>query len=266
MGIRWASIGTGKMAYAIFSRAAQCGHIAKGEICFADCDTQRLAHLSSQGYIIAADNREAARAADLIMLGVRPRQVSDALAGISEEMRGKTLVSIAAGISSAFLRSLLPPSASVVRLMPNLPMLVGCGACALALPASAPAAHLDDIRALLRCSGELYELPEERINAVTALSGSGPGYFFRIASVMCGQAEEMGIDRATAQAILSQTMLGAARMLAQSAANPSDLAREVAVVGGTTEAAFAAFDKHSLDTAIAEGMRQCAARAAELGQ
>jgi pyrroline-5-carboxylate reductase len=104
------------------------------------------------------------------------------------------------------------------------------------------------------------------MDAVTALSGSGPGYFFRIAAAMLAQAVRMGIGEETALALLSQTMLGSAQMLKAGDIGPAELTQEVATPGGTTQAAFTAFDELGLDGAIAEGMRRCAARSAELGR
>jgi pyrroline-5-carboxylate reductase len=265
MDYRWAVIGAGKMAGAILSQAVAKGHVTAGEVCVAEADPARLESFRREGYAAMQSNTEAVKRASLILLGVRPGQVAGVLGEIAPFMDCKTLVSIAAGVSVSSLKALLPGSASVVRLMPNLPVVMGCGACVIAAPAEAPPEHLCEICAFLRCGGEVYELQEEQINAVTALSGSGPGYFFRIARVMCQAASDMGIDEKTALALLSQTMLGSAKMLREEGASPALLAREVAVPGGTTQAAFTAFDEFGLDTAIAEGMSMCAKRAGELG-
>lgn len=265
MPVIWASVGTGVMAMALIRGAVSQGSLKPSEIILADCDAQRLAPFSLEGFLTTTDNAAAVREASYILLGVRPHQAHDAVRGFAGEMEGKTLVSICAGVTIASLKALLPEGANTARVMPNLPATVGAGVTALAAPEAGPRTR-DDLKAFFSCSGELAELDEALLDAVTAVSGSGPGYFFKIASAMQSEAERMGLPPDMARRMIAGTMKGAARMLGEPDADAADLASHVAVPNGTTEAAFQVMDRYELDTAIAHAMRRCSERAGELAR
>ncbi|MCL2030779.1 MAG: pyrroline-5-carboxylate reductase [Oscillospiraceae bacterium] len=262
---RWCVIGPGVMASALTARAAAQGRLTPDDAIFADCDASRLEPFSRQGYRVTTDNAEAARGARYVLLGVRPHQAHDAVRGIASEMAGKTLVSICAGITTASLKALLPDDAEVARVMPNLPATVGAGVTAIAADGIRPDA-LEEIKVLLACSGTLVVLEESLLDAATAVSGSGPGYCFRFAAALQAEAERLGLPPEAARLMIAGTLEGAARMLREPEADASELARHVAVPGGTTEAAFQVLDRYDFDTAVRAAVSRCAQRAGELAK
>lgn len=263
--IRWASVGTGVMAMALIGGAVRRGWMKPSDFVLADCDETKLAALSREGYRTATDNMGAIRDVDYVLLGVRPHQAHDVVKGIADGMAGKVLVSICAGVTLESLKALLPVGAGVARVMPNLPATVGSGVTALSAPGAEPKV-IEALKTFFACSGDVVILEEALLNSVTAVSGSGPGYFFKIAAAMQAEAERLGLSSETARTLIAGTMKGAARMLEEPDADAERLAKHVAVPNGTTEAAFQVMDRYGVDTAMAEAMRRCAERAGELAR
>jgi pyrroline-5-carboxylate reductase len=179
-------------------------------------------------------------------------------------MEEKCLLSICAGVTTASIKALLPPTAHVLRVMPNLPLAHGLGATVMASPTDVPSEFVKAAKALFECGGIVEILDESLINAATALGGSAVAYFFRMAGVMTDWAAENGIPASAALRIVSQTMAGGSKMLKGPEKSPKDLANSVAVPGGTTEAAFQAFDREGFDKALKAGMDACRDRGIEL--
>ncbi|MDR1669737.1 MAG: pyrroline-5-carboxylate reductase [Oscillospiraceae bacterium] len=249
------SIGAGHMGGAILRAVLDAGlypppsvHISSpvpSELeAFAQCDT-------------GSDNAAVVNASGLILLATRPQQVPGVLREIAPHMSGKCLLSIAAGVTVSSIRALLPPDAYVLRVMPNLPLAYGAGAAVLAKPEGVPEGFAGQARAIFECGGIVEVLDEDLINASTALGGSAVAYFFRMAAVMRAWGERNGIPADAALNIAAQTMLGASKMLTGSGKTPGALAESVAVPGGTTEAAFRAFDETGFDGALIAGLDAC---------
>jgi pyrroline-5-carboxylate reductase len=217
-----------------------------------------------RGCRTGSDNRQTVRDASVILLAVRPHQISPVLEEVAGVAEGKCFISIAAGVTVASIKKGLPQNSFVLRVMPNLPLAYGLGATVMAAPEGVPERFVEAAKAIFGCGGIVEVLDEDRINAATALGGSAVAYFFRIASVMAGWAEKSGIPRDIALRVAAQTMSGAARMLTQAGRTPEELAGGVAVPGGTTEAAFKAFDRERLDKALLAGMDACRDRGIEL--
>lgn len=263
---RWASIGAGVMATALFSGAAERGGLNPADVIFTDTDESKLGVLSKKGFQTTPDNAAAARLADFVLLAVKPGQAIAALRGIAPQLDGKVLVSVCAGITVAAMRAVLPNGTRIVRVMPNLPVTVGAGASAIAMPEGMDAKSAEIVTALFSRSGYAVPLDEGLLNAVTAVSGSGPGYFFRFAAAMQAEAEQQGIPPEAARNLIAHTMGGAARMLMESGASAKELANHVATPGGTTQAAFQVLDGRGFDESVRKAMARCAERARELGR
>lgn len=253
------------MASALMSRAVTQGHLRPEDVVFADCDTAKLERFSAHGYRTTADNSEAVRDAQYVLLGVRPHQAHDVIRGFSAEMDGKTLVSICAGVRVASLKALLPDGAEVIRVMPNLPATVGVGVTAIT-ESQVSVKALEEVKSMLACSGMLVVLEESLINAATAISGSGPGYCFKFAAAMQAEAEQLGLPPDAARMMIACTLEGAAHMLREPEADAAKLAQHVAVPGGTTEAAFRTLERYDFDTAVRAAVARCAERAGELAK
>jgi len=219
------------------------------------------------GIRVTADNRAAAAAAEVVVLAVKPeampgvaRELSGALAG-----RNALAVSVAAGISSADLARWLGAGTPVIRAMPNTPALLGCGATVLYAGAGARADHREQAEGILRAVGSVSWIEDEALmDTVTALSGSGPAYFFLLIESLSDGAAGLGMAPELARLLAIETALGAARMAIESDEDIVDLRRRVTSPGGTTEAAIEALEAGNFRSLVADALAQAQARSREL--
>jgi len=258
------SLGAGHMGSAILRAALDAGIYKPEAVYISSPIPAELEAFSLAGCPVSQSNLDTVRGADMILLAVRPAQVETVLKEIAPLADGKCIISICAGVTVSKIKSLLPSAAHVLRVMPNLPLAYGLGATVMAAPFGVPDKFTSAAKALFECGGIVEVLDEKHINAATALGGSGVAYFFRMAGVMSDWAEKNGITSSAALRIVSQTMAGAAKMLTLSDKDPLDLANSVAVPGGTTEAAFKAFDRENFDGALKSGMEACKNRGIQL--
>ncbi len=263
--LRLGVVGTGNMAYAILKGALDAGILSRADVLASHPRQERCDEVrETLGVAVTRDNGEAVRNSDLILLAVKPQKLPEVLPPLGPLLAGKCLLSIVAGVSSeALLR--WAPDAFVVRAMPNTPLMLGCGATALAIPDDIPEKYRRMACALFESSGFAAVVPEGAINAVTAVSGSSPAYFFRMARAMTESAAALGLDPDTALQLTARTMEGAARMLLESGKTAAELTAQVCSPGGTTLAALTAFDDGNFDGLIREAMTRCVKRAEELG-
>ncbi|MDR1691726.1 MAG: pyrroline-5-carboxylate reductase [Oscillospiraceae bacterium] len=254
------SIGAGHMGGAILRAVLDAKLFPPGSVHISSPVKSELAPFAERGCVTSGSNAETVRASDILLLATRPAQVPEVLSEIAPLTRQKCVLSIAAGVTVRSLKEKLPDDAYVLRVMPNLPLAVGAGVAALATPVGVPEEFVAAAKKIFSCGGIVEMLDEELINASTSLGGSAVAYFFRMASVMVAWAERNGIPSDAALRIVSQTMLGASRMLTESGKTPEELAAGVAVPGGTTEAAFRAFDAAGFDQALVCGLDACRER------
>lgn len=256
-------IGAGKMAEAIACSLIR-GGLPASRIIASDIAAERRETFARLGIRVTPHNREAAAVADTLVLAVKPQSMAAVLDGIAGATHAGALVlSIAAGIPAAFIEDRLG-RVPVVRAMPNTPVLAGAGAVAIATGRHATDAHLDRAEAIFRGSALVVRVPESAIDAVTAVSGSGPAYFFLLveAAVEAGVAE--GLPRDIALALARQTLFGAGKLLVESGREPADLRKAVTSPGGTTEAALRRMQERGVFGAIVEAIRRAAERSREL--
>ncbi len=260
------AIGAGHMGGAILKAVLDAGLFPPSSVHISSPVPSERELFALMGCQTGPDNAGTVRSSDFILLATRPHQVDGVLREIAPFMSGKCLLSIAAGVTVSSIRALLPDDAYVLRAMPNLPLAYGAGAAVLAKSEGVPERFVSLALAIFECGGIVEVLQEELINASTALGGSAVAYFFRMASVMSGWAEQNKIPADAALRIAAQTMLGASRMLTGSGKAPGVLANSVAVPGGTTEAAFRAFDDAGFDAALRSGLDACRDRGAALSR
>ncbi|GAA1945207.1 pyrroline-5-carboxylate reductase [Microbacterium aquimaris] len=210
-------------------------------------------------------NAVAAAAADVVLVGVKPAMVPDLLREIAPHLRpGAVVVSLAAGVTVATFESIVPDSVAVLRSMPNTPSLVGRGVTGLAAGTHASDDDVAVVRRLFETVGSVIEVPEEKIDALSTISGSGPAYVFLLIEQLTRAAEGKGFDRADARRMAEQTFIGAAALLEASDEEPAELRRRVTSPKGTTERAVAVLQDAQLDAVFAEATDAALARAAEL--
>lgn len=212
-------------------------------------------------------NIEAAASADVVLIGVKPAMVPDLLDEIAPHLRdGAVVVSLAAGVTLDTFARHLGEGVATLRSMPNTPSLVGKGVTGLA---AGPAASVDDVavvRALFETVGAVLEVPEEQIDALSTISGSGPAYVFLLVEEFTKSAVRMGFDDAQARLLAEQTFIGATTLLAASDVDPAELRRRVTSPKGTTERAVAVLQEARLDDTFTEAAEAALARAKELAE
>lgn len=214
-----------------------------------------------------AGNADAAALADVVLVGVKPAMVPDLLGEIASALRpGTVVVSIAAGVTIATFEQLLPEGTPVVRSMPNTPSLVGKGVTGLAAGAAASADDVAVVRALFETVGTVIQVPEDKIDALSTISGSGPAYVFLLIEELTKAAVGKGFSEADARTMAEQTFIGGAALLAASGEEPAELRRRVTSPKGTTERAVAVLQDAHLDDVFARATDAALARAREIAE
>jgi pyrroline-5-carboxylate reductase len=245
-----AVVGAGKMGEALVSGWLKAG-IEPGEVLITERYAARAQELCERYGVRAVTNAEAAAQADTIVLAVKPQDMAALLGEIGPAVTPDQLVlTIAAGIPTVAIERRLAADVPVVRAMPNTPALVGEAMTAISPGAHATDAHLDQAEALLRPVGKVIRLPENQLDAVTALSGSGPAYVFYLVEAMTDAGLLLGLPRAVAHELIVQTVVGAAVMLRDSGQHPVGLREAVTSPAGTTIAAIRELENHGVRAAF----------------
>jgi pyrroline-5-carboxylate reductase len=260
-------LGFGNMGGAILKGLLKAGTLAPENALVYDVAADKREAAAELGVKTTASASEIAADSDTLILAVKPQIMAEALEQIKPALTPKTLViSIAAGISIGYLEQRLGPEFRVVRVMPNTPALVSAGAAGIALGAKCAPRDAATARAIFKAVGIAEMFPERLMDAVTALSGSGPAYFFYMIECLVKAAAAHGIDAEQAARLATQTMLGSARMLQETHEPPDVLRERVTSKGGTTFAALEAFRAGHFESLIAAGVRAAVDRAKELGK
>jgi len=261
-------IGAGNMANSLI-RGLLARGVAPGQLMAADIDSDKLETLRAECGIAIANSKEIAATADVVVLAVKPQVMRDVCRQLSPALEGRNclVVSIAAGITCEHLGSWLGERLALVRCMPNTPALVGRGATALYANDHTSDGQKTLAESLLSAVGMAVWLQDEQdIDAVTALSGSGPAYFFLLMEAMQEAALDMGLDAETARQLTCQTALGAAELAAGSTATAAELRRQVTSPGGTTERALNQFEQGGLRTLVKNALLAAQRRSRELAK
>lgn len=263
-----AFIGAGNMARAIIGGLLENG-FAAANIWASEPEASRLEDLAAQGLNTTTDNHAAVAAADLVVLAVKPQimqAVVTELAATAQTHR-PLFVSIAAGITLEALDRWLGGNAAVVRCMPNTPSLVQTGASGLFANDRVSALQREQATQVLQAVGiALWVQSEAELDAVTAVSGSGPAYYFLMMEAMTAAGVKLGLSEATARNLTLQTALGAARMAGSSDVDAAELRRRVTSPKGTTEQAILTFQAQGLEATVEQAMTACRDRAIEMAE
>lgn len=259
-----AIFGAGVMGETLLSGLLRSGRPAD-ELVITERRAERAAELTEKYGVRAVSNVEAAAAADTLVLVVKPQDMGALLDEISPHVaEGNLVVSLAAGITTEFLESRLADGRSVVRVMPNTPALVDQGMAAVSGGKHCLPEQLAHAIELLAATGKVTEVPEKQLDAVTAISGSGPAYIFYVVEAMIEAGVVLGMPRATATELVTQTLYGAATMLRETGQHPTVLREQVTSPGGTTAAALRVLDDHKVRAAFVTAMEAAAVRSREL--
>ena len=264
---RIAFIGAGNMAASLIGGLLAQGLPASAIRASDRGAEQREKIATEHGIDVVASNAHACQDADVVVLAVKPQVMKDVCLDLAPHLHdGQLIVSIAAGITSASLENWLGPRA-IVRCMPNTPSLLRLGASGLYANARVSAEQRQQAEQLLTAVGLALWLDEEKlIDAVTAVSGSGPAYFFLLVEAMTAAGEKLGLPRATAAQLTAQTALGAARMVQDSDVDAAELRRRVTSPAGTTEAAIKTFQAGGFEALVEQALKAADLRSAELAE
>jgi pyrroline-5-carboxylate reductase len=267
-------IGAGNMAEAIARGLLRTAAYQPAEIFATDPDADRRRLFADELGISCAPDAGRAAASDIVILAVKPFIMADALAQMNAARKADGLViSIAAGISCKFVESALGGGggggggggARVIRVMPNTPMLVGKGVSALCRGTSATEHDLITAERIFSAGGKTVRVTEDLMDAVTAVSGSGPAYVFFLAECLAQAGVAAGLSPLQADQLARQTVIGAAALLEMSKEAPADLRRKVTTPKGTTQAAIETLQSGDLLGLITRAVQAAAARSKELG-
>ena len=257
-------IGGGNMSEALIAGLVRGGH-EPARIRVSDPQQPRR-ELLQHSYAVhcMAENTAVAAGADILLLAVKPQQMQSAVQGLSEHLKADTtVISIAAGVSTASLQQWLGQGANVVRVMPNTPALLGAGMSVLF--SAADEVHKQRTEYVLQACGESLRVEKESLmHAVTAVSGSGPAYFFLMAEIMQAAGVKLGLDPVMAAKLAAQTALGAGKMLAESERSAEALRHQVTSPGGTTQAALDVMYEMGMPAAVRQAVQAAAKRSEEL--
>ncbi len=261
-----AIFGAGVMGETLLSGLLRAGRPAS-DLVVTERRTDRAEELRGKYGVKVVSNVEAAELADTLVLVVKPQDMGALCDEIADHVRpGALVVSLAAGITTSFLEERLADGVPVVRVMPNTPALVDQGMSAISPGEHCDEEHLAEAEALLGTVGKVVRVEEKHLDAVTAVSGSGPAYLFYVAEAMIEAGVFLGMPRATATELVVQTFYGAATMLRETGEHPSVLRENVTSPGGTTVAALRTLDDHKVRAAFISALEAARDRSHELGQ
>jgi pyrroline-5-carboxylate reductase len=261
-------LGAGKMATALAKGFVKAGLVTPKQLIASDpSDAARAAFAREVGAKTTAVNAEVVKFAEVLILAVKPDQVTGALAEIRERFTDKNLlISIAAGVTLAKLEAGLGAGARVVRVMPNTPALVGASASAFALGQSALPADAELAQKLLSAVGVAFQVKESLLDAVTGLSGSGPAYVYLFIEGLSDGGVAAGLPRDMATKLAAQTVLGSAKMVMETGLHPAALKDMVASPGGTTIEGLHELEKGKLRGTVISAVRVATEKSKKLGQ
>jgi pyrroline-5-carboxylate reductase len=261
-----AVLGAGKIGEALLAGLLHSGRNA-ADLVFTERSAERSAELAQRYGITALDVAECARRADVLVVAVKPQDIEPVLAELAPALRpGALVISLCAGLPTALYESRLPAGTPVVRVMPNTPMVVGEAMSAISPGRHAGPEHLAAAEEMLASVGQVVRVPESQQDAVTALSGSGPAYFFFLVEAMIDAGILLGLPRAVASKLIVQSAVGSAKMLAEGTEHPVILREAVTSPAGTTIMAIRELEKHGVRAALLAAIEAARDRSVELGK
>lgn len=261
-----AFLGTGNMGGALV-RAA-CRSVGPDEVIIANRSFEKARNLAAEtGCTAVEDVRSAVREAQYIFLGVKPNMVEDLLSEIRGELaKGQVLVSMAAGVTLETLQHMAPRQITVLRIMPNMPCSIGRGMTALCAPAETDESHLAAVEKILRESGRVCRIDEDKMDAFSAVAGCGPAFAFQFIEALADGGVLAGLPRASAITYAAQMLLGSAAMVLESGKHPGVLKDEVCSPGGSTIEGVAVLERRGFRGAVTDSVEAAWRKNTALGK
>lgn len=258
-------IGVGNMGGAIIKGIQ--GKLGNTAVFAYDSDPAKLEDLRLVGATAADSVKSMAEKCGYILLSVKPQQLDGVLAELKDAVTPDTVfISICAGISAEYIRKRTLPEAKVVLVMPNTPMMLGCGASALSRSANVSDEEFDFARKIIGSCGIAEVIPEDKMKEVIAVNGSAPAFIYLYAKGFIDYAESVGIDKGAALRLFAQTLIGSAKMMTESGMTVDELIKQVSSPGGTTLAGLEKLYEGKLTETAKRACEACTKRAYELGK
>ena len=267
MSVKLGMIGGGVMGEALLSRLIAQKVYQPHEAIVSDPLPQRRDYLSEKYQVqVTSDNEAAASASEVLLLAIKPQVFDAVVAGLPKgETTDQVVLSILAGMPLSKLEPAFPQQ-PVIRAMPNTPATVGAGMTAIASGTQVQPRHLEAAKQILQAVGDVVEVPESMMDAVTGVSGSGPGYVAIAIEALTDGGVAAGLPRAIAAKLALNTVLGTAQLLKETGMHPAELKDRVTSPGGTTIAGIAQLESAGFRSALIEAVRKAAQRSEELGR
>ena len=261
-------IGCGNMGEAIVSRLARAKPAAARSIIATDVDKAKMRKVRPRYGVRVADSiGKVVGFADVIIIAVKPKDFDAVLLSMRPCIStGKTIISIAAGITTGYIEKRLGKRIAVIRAMPNMPAVIGEAVSSISAGKHAKKRDVNIARSIFSAVGEVVEVDEKLVDSVTAVSGSGPAYFFYFVECLIETAKELGLAERIAKRLALKTALGSAKLLAACGEEPGVLRAKVTSKGGTTEAAFKAFEAEDFRGIVKKAVRRAHQRSRELSR
>ncbi|MDQ8192409.1 pyrroline-5-carboxylate reductase [Roseibacillus persicicus] len=263
-------VGCGRMGRALVIGAIEAGNLSANDVVAYDIETSAVEKLANEhGVSGAASLRELVTTCDTILLCTKPGDVGEVLREIATfgtDPNRILLISVAAGVTISSIENFIFNHARVIRAMPNTPALVGKGAAAFTPGSNATQEDVQFVSSLFASVGKVVEVPEKLMDAVTGLSGSGPGFVYIMIEALADGGVASGLTREKALELATQTVLGAATMVAETGLHPALLKDMVCSPGGTTIAGIAALEEHGFRHAAIQAVEAATKRSIALGQ
>ena len=264
-----AILGAGNMGTSLLGGLI-ANHYSPKNIFVTDTDSHKLEQLQKQFQVqTSTDNKTAVQNAEVVILAVKPQTIASVTKEIAPAIQQKKplVISIAAGVRANSLQKILGENIPIVRCMPNTPALIGCGASALFANTQVSPEQRDLAESILRAVSVIVWLDDEKqMDAITALSGCGPAYFFLVMESLQSAAEKMGLSADVARLLTQQTALGAARMALESEFSVAQLRQKVASPGGSTERALQVLEDGKIRDLFAKALFAAKTRSEELAE
>ena len=267
-GKRIGFLGCGNMGEAMVKGLVEANVVSASALMASDTRSERLGELDRRyGVRVAKDNIELVRESDVVVLAVKPQIMAPVLKEIASTLsRRQLVISVAAGVATARIRGEVGKDIRLIRVMPNTPALVLEGATAIAKAGGLEPGDLEIAQEIFGAVGKVVVLDEELMDAVTGLSGSGPAYVAVVIESLADGGVKMGLDRATAMTLATQTVLGAAKLLLETGVHPGSLKDMVSSPGGTSITGIAALEEGGIRTTFITAVERATQRSRELGR
>jgi len=244
--------------------ASEGAKYVKTHVC--DIDSAKTDLLRKFGYTICETETEITQKCKYVVLACKPQQLSELLEKIKNGMSPDTvLISLCAGISAEYIRERVGKDAKVILVMPNLPMLLGVGASAIARDISVSDEEFNFVRSIIESCGIAEVIPMDKMNEITCINASAPAFIYLFSKGFADYAAEHGINKMAALKLFSQTLVGSAKMMVDSGYSLDELISQVTSKGGTTSAGMEQLDEGNLEKIVKNACEACTKRAYELG-